>query len=96
LCVFKSRNGFKEILVPRYYVPLNLWGRFCLTTKLHQGLVGILPSPVIRVGLSVRSLLYKLKLSLGRCSSTTEQPNRNRQTERLIPPAGSITSSGSN
>ena len=56
---FKIRNGFEEILVPRYYVPLTMWGRMCMTVNLQRGLIGILPSSVIALGLRVRSVWYK-------------------------------------
>lgn len=56
---FKIRNGFQEILVPRYFVPLTLWGRFCLKANLHRGLIGNLPNSVIVAGLRARALWYK-------------------------------------
>jgi hypothetical protein len=86
---FKIRNGFREILVPRYYVPLTRWGRFCVKTKLHRGLVGILPHWVIATGLRARSVWYAFKAFISRCSSTLERPNRTRQMESSTPPAGS-------
>lgn len=86
---FKVRNGFQEILVPRYFVPLTGWGRLCMKAKLHRGLVGILPHSVITVGVGARALCYNFAAFLSRCSSTTERPNRNRQMERSTPPAGS-------
>lgn len=88
---FKIRNGFREILVPRYFVPLTLWGRFCLKLKLHRGIIGILPHPVITVALGARSRWYNFRAFMSRCSSRSEQPNRNRQMERSTPPAGSRT-----
>jgi len=56
---FKIRNGFKEILVPRYFVPLTLWGRICMKANLHRGLIGNLPPSVISAGLRARALWYK-------------------------------------
>ncbi len=56
---FKIRNGFEEILVPRYFVPLTLWGRLCMKAKLHRGLIGILPQSIISIGLRARLLWYK-------------------------------------
>jgi hypothetical protein len=58
---FKIRNGFKEILVPRYFVPLTPWGTFCMKAKLHRGLIGNLPHPVIAAGVRIRSLWLKFK-----------------------------------
>jgi Acetyltransferase (GNAT) domain len=86
---FKIRNGFKEILVPRFFVPLTPWGRLCMRAKLHRGLVGILPHSVITVGVGARALWYDFRAKISRCSSTSERPNRTRQTERSTPPAGS-------
>jgi hypothetical protein len=56
---FKIRNGFKEILVPRYFVPLTLWGRLCVKAKLHRGLLGNLPPSVISAGVRARALWFK-------------------------------------
>jgi hypothetical protein len=56
---FKIRNGFKEILVPRYFVPLTLWGSLCMKANLHRGLIGNLPPSVISAGLRARALWYK-------------------------------------
>lgn len=84
---FKTRNGFKEILVPRYFVPLTLKGAVSIKLNLHQGLIGFLPNSVMTLLVKVRA---RLKLaSNSRCSSTTEQSNCNRQMGRLNPPAGS-------
>lgn len=55
---FKERNGFREVLVPRFYVPLTLWGKFCLKAKLHRGLLGILPHEAITAGARMRSMYY--------------------------------------
>ncbi len=79
---FKIRNGFQEILVPRYFVPLTWWGKLCMKAKFHRGLVGILPHSVITVGVGARALWYNFVASIRRCSSTIERPNSNRQMER--------------
>jgi hypothetical protein len=52
---FKLRSGFKEILAPRYYVPLTPWGEFCMKAKFHRGLLGIIPSRAIRLGIHMRT-----------------------------------------
>jgi hypothetical protein len=88
---FKIRNGFQEILVPRFYVPLTRWGRLCMKAKLHRGLIGILPHSVITVGLKARTLWYHFRAFVSRCSSMIERPNRTRLMERSNPPAGSST-----
>jgi Acetyltransferase (GNAT) domain len=86
---FKIRNGFQEVLVPRYFVPLTWWGNLCMKAKLHRGLVGIFPRSVIMAGLRVRTVWYNFKTFISRCSSMIERPNRTRQVERSNPPAGS-------
>ena len=89
LLEFKIRNGFEEILVPRYHVPLTTWGAFCLQCNLHRGIIGMLPDSVLRAALSMRANWYQFARFSGRCSSMAEQPNRTRQTGCSIPPAGS-------
>jgi hypothetical protein len=83
---FKIRNGFEEMLVPRYFVPLTLKGALAVRLKLHRGLVGLLPGGIINVLVGIRSKLFSLR---SRCSSMLERPNRNRQMGRSNPPAGS-------
>lgn len=51
---FKTRNGFEEVLTPRYFVPLTKRGQLCLKLKLHRGLLGILPHATISRLLTVR------------------------------------------
>ena len=79
---FKVRNGFGEVLVPRFYVPLTRWGKLCLKARLHRGLIGILPHNVITLGVNARAKWYNFLYSLSRCSSRSERPNRTRQMER--------------
>ena len=87
---FKIRNGFREILVPRFYVPLTAWGELCVRAKLYRGLMGILPSFMIRALIRMRANWYDRRTRfMSRCSSMSEQPNRNRPMERSTPPAGS-------
>jgi hypothetical protein len=86
---FKIRNGFQEILVPRFYLPLNLWGEVCLKLKVHRGLLGLLPPGAITAALGMRERWYTLKQWMSRCSSMLERSNRNRQMGCSNPPAGS-------
>jgi hypothetical protein len=86
---FKVRNGFSERLVPRFYVPLTMKGALCMRVGLHRGVGGVLPHAVITLAVGARAKWYRLKLWMSRCSSVTERPNRNRQTECSNPPAGS-------
>ena len=94
LLQFKMRNGFREMNVPRYYVPLTPLGRVVLKLSLHRGLLGLLPNEVIRGGVQFRTWLYGLRSSISRrCSSTVERSNSNRLMECSIPPAGSTAES---
>jgi len=63
LMEFKKRNGFEEIHVPRYYIPLTLKGRVAMMLKLHRDLVDILPENVIRIGRNIRAKWYRLRMS---------------------------------
>jgi hypothetical protein len=90
---FKIRNGFEEMLMPRYFIPLTMKGVVSLKLNLHRGLARLLPHGIISVLLKVRTKYHRFKLS--RCSSTLERPNRTRQMERSIPPAGSTPSQSS-
>ena len=89
LTEFKIRNGFGEISVPRYYVPLTKWGWLCIQLGLHRGLLGLLPSSAIRVLVALRARWYGVFSKISRCSSTTERPNSNRQMGCSSPSAGS-------
>jgi hypothetical protein len=93
LLEFKTRNGFEEFLVPRFYVPLTLRGVICLKFKLHRGIIGLLPDVIIRAAVGIRTKYHNLAGFQGRRSSIAEQPNRIRQTERSNPPAGSTQDS---
>jgi hypothetical protein len=88
LLEFKIRNGFEDFAVPRFYIPLTIKGALCLKLKLHRGFVGVLPNGLISSAVKFRKW-YTVSGLLGRRSSTLERPNRTRQMERSIPPAGS-------
>ncbi len=47
LTEFKRRNGFEQVLVPRYYIPLTRRGRIALRLGLHLPLVRWCPSPLM-------------------------------------------------
>lgn len=57
---FKARNGFEEMLVPRFYVPLTAWGGLCVRAKLYRGLLEILPHSVITAAVTARAKWYDL------------------------------------
>lgn len=58
---FKVRNGFEEIRVPRYCVPLTPWGAICTSLKLYRGPIGVLPRSVITAAVKLRSMWYSQK-----------------------------------
>jgi hypothetical protein len=47
LTEFKRRNGFEQVLLPRYYIPLTLKGRIALRLGLHCELAQRIPKPVV-------------------------------------------------
>jgi hypothetical protein len=58
LTEFKRRNGFEQVLVPRYFVPLTLRGRLALRLGLHRGLTKRIPSALLVQLLRLRTLWY--------------------------------------
>lgn len=88
---FKVRSGFHEMLVPAYYVPLTVWGKFCVWTGLHRGLIGILPSSVISVALNVRAKWYEVNAQRSKRNSMLGQSNDTRPAGPSNPPAGPIS-----
>ena len=88
---FKVRNGFEEMLVPTYYVPLSKWGKVFVKARLYRGLLGILPHWAIQLSLKVRKRWYDLRVPRGRCSSMPERSSSDRQTGCSNPPAGSTS-----
>ena len=59
LIEFKKRNGFEEVRVPRYYIPLTPWGRVVVALRLYRGLLGLLPSGVVNFLVNMRSKFFK-------------------------------------
>lgn len=57
LTAFKRRNGFQQVMIPKYYVPLTLKGALALKLRLHRRLVDHVP-------MSVRPLLHRLRTAL--------------------------------
>jgi len=76
LTEFKRRLGFEKVLVPVYYVALSNLGRIFHRSKLHRGLIGILPPVVIKVLLRLRSVVLQ-----GVCLIPK---NRNFSSEGLV------------
>ncbi len=59
---FKERNGFKQIDLPRYYVPLTAAGTLALRMGLHRRLVDHLPESVAAKLRDLRSAWYSRKV----------------------------------
>lgn len=59
LTEFKRRNGFEQVLVPRYYIPLTLKGKIALRLGLHRGLVQRIPKPILSRLLKIRGSWYE-------------------------------------
>jgi hypothetical protein len=61
LTEFKRRNGFEQVLVPRYYIPLTLKGKLALKLGFHHGLKGLIPKPLFVQLLKIRNSWYERK-----------------------------------
>jgi hypothetical protein len=55
---FKVHNGFENVILPRYYVPLSLKGAIALKLHLHHGLAGLLPEAAILRLMGIRQKFY--------------------------------------
>jgi len=64
LTEFKRRNGFEQILVPRYYVPITLKGRIALGLDLHQPFINRIPKSLLPPLRKIQSLLGRRKAQL--------------------------------
>jgi hypothetical protein len=58
---FQKRNGFQQISVPEYFVPLTLKGEIALRLGLHKGLKGAIPEKMMVWLLSLRSKWYSMR-----------------------------------
>jgi hypothetical protein len=59
LTEFKRRNGFEQVLVPRYYIPLTQKGRIALRWGLHHGITKLIPKPLFKQLLRLRTRWYE-------------------------------------
>jgi hypothetical protein len=59
---FKENNGFQQVNVPRYYVPLTMLGDFAHRTGLHKGIVYHIPEPVLEKVRQLRNAWYNRRL----------------------------------
>jgi len=56
---FKERNGFEEIMTPRYYVPLTNIGKLALRLQLHHDVKRMLPGAFLRLLKRARATMYR-------------------------------------
>jgi hypothetical protein len=61
---FKERNGFKRVDVPRYYVPLTLWGGIAFRLGLHRRLAEHMPESVAAKLRELRTRWYAHRFQL--------------------------------
>jgi len=47
LTEFKRRNGFEQVLLPRYYIPLTLKGKIALRWDFIVGLCNVFQKPYL-------------------------------------------------
>jgi len=59
---FKKNNGFEKIDLPRYYVPLTIWGSIVLKLNLHHGIIPLLPDTLVSTLIKLRNKWYSRKL----------------------------------
>jgi hypothetical protein len=60
---FKRNLGFESIILPKYYIPLNAWGKIILKLKLHREIVEYFPTKIIKIAIQLRSYWYSKKFS---------------------------------
>lgn len=58
LTEFKRRNGFEKVLLPRYFIPLNIKGKIALKLNLHRGAVGLFPKKIVLYLKNMRKKWY--------------------------------------
>jgi hypothetical protein len=60
---FKRNLGFESIILPRYYIPLNAWGKIILKLKLHLEIAEYFPKRIIIIATKFRSYWYSKKFA---------------------------------
>ena len=63
LTEFKRRNGFEQVLIPRYFIPLTWRGHIAMKLGLHQGVARRLPKPLLAELLRWRRRWYARRLN---------------------------------
>lgn len=72
---FKRRNGFEQILLPRYYIPITRKGAIALRLGLHHSLVDRIPLPLRTFLVNIKRKWFseRSQLEPGRPQSDKEQ-----------------------
>jgi len=76
LTEFKRRNGFEEILLPRYYIALTAKGSACLSLNLHRGLRRLLPKKLDSLLLRARARMYQGRMSTAGASANENEAGK--------------------
>ena len=63
LTAFKRQNGFEQVLVPRYFIPLTWRGELAMKLGLHRGFARRLPKPLLAQLLRWRRRWYAGRLN---------------------------------
>jgi hypothetical protein len=80
LTEFKHRNGFKQFLVPQYFIPLNGRGRLALKTGMHRGLKGMVPEKIFSAALRMRAKYHDaLRLRFRASSGSPDDAEQNNK-----------------
>jgi len=58
---FKSRNGFREMAIARFYVPISVKGRIAIMLNLHRDPLDILPQGIGSLAVRVRAKWHRLR-----------------------------------
>jgi hypothetical protein len=61
---FKANNGFQRVDLPRYYVPLTLWGAVAFRLDLHRRFAERIPEPVAAKLRELRNRWYQHRFHL--------------------------------
>jgi hypothetical protein len=61
---FKKNSGFENILIPRYYIPLNIIGKMAIKLGIYKELKNLLPKWIVRSYLIIRRIWYTKVLIL--------------------------------
>lgn len=61
LTEFKKRNGFRQYLLPRYYIPLTVSGEIAMRLGMHRPLKDLVPENVLRLVAAARARYSRLR-----------------------------------